>query len=96
MQGPQGVQGPSGGFDRNKVTFRVTPDIAIPAGSLTGNLSAFCAAGELAISGGYFTNTGFAYDDRPSGDGTGWVVLIDNFDSSLSGHGNGYVVCARA
>ena len=55
-----------------------------------------CAPGEVAMSGGYFTSTGFAYDDRPSGDGTAWIVLIDNFDSSIAGTGYGYVVCTHA
>ncbi len=68
----------------------------IPAQSVAGNLSVGCAPGEVAMAGGYFTSIGFAYDDRPSGTGTAWIVLIDNFDSTVSGEGYGYVVCTHA
>ena len=78
------------------MVFRRGPDTYIPPNSVTGNLSVACAPGEVAMSGGYFTNTGFAYDDRPSGDGAAWIVLIDNFDSGIGGQGYGYVVCTHA
>jgi hypothetical protein len=60
-----------------------------------GTLSVYCAAGEVALSGGYFSSTGSAFADRPAG-ATGWTVLIDNYDSPINGTGRGYVICAHA
>jgi len=67
----------------------------IPAASVAGNLSVGCAAGERAIAGGYFTDIGFPYSNHISIDGTGWIILIDNFDGSIPGKGVGYVTCVR-
>jgi hypothetical protein len=94
--GPQGPQGPAGGFDPTKIVFRVGPDTTIPAASVSGDLSVGCAPGEVALSGGYFASMGFPYSMHVASTGTGWIILIDNFDGSIPGRGQGYVVCGHA
>jgi hypothetical protein len=97
-QGPPGAQGPpgiAGGFDPNKVTHRVGPTTTVFGGSVYNSLSVACSAGEIAISGGFFSSIGYAYSDHVGADGRSWIVLIDAWDSSINGSGNGYVSCAR-
>jgi hypothetical protein len=48
------------------------------------------------MAGGWSSDVGYAYVNRPSGDGTSWQVLIDNYDWPINGSGNGYVVCTHA
>jgi hypothetical protein len=74
--------------------IRVLEDVTIPANSASGSLSVACGSGEFAISGGFFSNTGFAYSDHIAPSASGWIVLIDNFGLSV-GQGDGYVVCVR-
>jgi hypothetical protein len=94
-QGAEGVQGPVGGFDPSKIVERVGPATTIFAGSVSNSLSAACAPGEVALSGGYSTSTGFAYDDRPGSDGGSWIVLIDASAETVNGLGYGYIVCGH-
>ena len=94
-RGPAGPAGPTGGFDPTKIVARAGPQTVIPAASVMGDLSVGCAPGEIALSGGYFSDSGFAYADRPSNTVTGWIVLIDNFDSPIAGMGQGFVICGH-
>jgi hypothetical protein len=73
----------------------VGPATTIFAGSVSNSLSGACAPGEVALSGGYSTSTGFAYDDRPGSDGVSWIVLIDASAETVNGLGYGYIVCGH-
>jgi hypothetical protein len=93
--GPAGPTGATGGFSPSKIVLRIGSNVPITGGSVANSVSVGCAAGEVALSGGYFTDSGFAYADHPNDTATGWVILIDA-SGDVSGSGRGYVVCGHA
>jgi hypothetical protein len=99
-QGPQGPQGPAGAagangtFDPAKVTVRQGPTTTIAANDTTA-LVATCNAGETAISGGWFADTGIAFLEAIDAAKTKYTVGIDNLGTgTMAGSGAAIVVCA--
>lgn len=55
-----------------------------------------CDSGQKAIGGGFDSNGALiTLDSRPSSDGGGWTVYVQNLDSSRGASGNVYAVCLR-
>ena len=93
-QGPAGAAGANGTFDPAKVTVRQGPATTVPANDLA-TLVATCNAGETAISGGWFADTGIAYLEAIDAAKTKYTVGIDNLGAgTIAGSGSAIVVCA--
>lgn len=88
-QGPKGDPGPSALSAANMVIAHMV----IGAGQINGG-SVGCPSGQRVISGGYFTDSGFAFSDHPSADRNGWTILIDNTDYTTTADLDGYAICA--
>jgi hypothetical protein len=94
VPGPTGPPGPAGAIDASRITRRIGPTVNIAANANQVNLSVVCAASEVAIAGGFQSDVGAVYISRPSSNGLGWDVFLDNQDYP-AGTGNGFVVCVR-
>lgn len=93
--GPGGSPGPAGGFDPAKVTVRVSPEVAVPPNALR-DAQADCAAGEVAVAGGFVATSGQVWRSRPTDDGRGWLVGVDSFQVRVAnGAVRAYAICSR-
>jgi hypothetical protein len=60
------------------------------------DFSAACPGGAKAIAGGYTSpNAVLEWDTRPTGDGNGWTLFLDNVSATLSATGTVYAICLR-
>jgi hypothetical protein len=93
--GPAGPAGPAGAFDLNKISRVVGAETAVPPGQL-GSAVVTCPAGHKVVGGGFAT-AGFdqtIFASAPSIDGTSWVVLLDNFNATVTTlTGAAYALC---
>ena len=79
--GPQGAAGPAGPAGPTVVGQITQVDVTFQTGpGAINSASAVCPAGQRIISGGYFTDAGFAFIDKTY-DRVSWSVGIDNSDS---------------
>jgi hypothetical protein len=56
-----------------------------------------CDLGQKAIGGGWeeVTTTTASFDDRPSADGTGWRIALENLSATTSANGTAFAVCLK-
>jgi hypothetical protein len=90
--GATGARGADGGFDPNKVTLRQDEQKSIPAGALE-TLTATCASGERAISGGWIGATGATFTALPLPASGTYQVTIENYEP-YAFTASVYAVCA--
>jgi hypothetical protein len=97
--GPAGVTGLAGlpgGFDPAKVTYVTGSSVYLgvyPDPSYTQTATAMCPAGSRVVGGGYFASITQPAASMPSGDGSGWVAILQN-ESSIPITGWAYAACA--
>jgi hypothetical protein len=89
-QGPAGATGVAGGFNPAKVSYVQGPTTYISPGQ-TLAITAFCPAGTIGISGGYFNSLAYVAGTVPGTNGYG--VVMDN-TSSISIDVYAFAVCA--
>lgn len=53
-------------------------NVTVPAGSSTGEASAYCPAGRVVLGGGGYASAGVLYSSDESQNGHGWTVQLDN------------------
>ena len=58
-------------------------------------MTANCPSGQRVVSGGYDSDSGYAFIDKTYS-GTGWTVGIDNFDRSTTADVEVTALCAPA
>lgn len=91
--GPQGAQGPAGPANLSPLT-RVGATKTVAAGAIDGG-TVNCPAGQRVVSGGFFTDSnGAVFAFSSTADRTGWVVAVDNSNSSVTAELDGYAFCA--
>jgi hypothetical protein len=95
-QGPQGPQGPAGPSALSAITVQ-PGGLTVAAGDVDGG-TIFCPAGQRVISGGYvaIAADGEVFASIATDDRTGWILLLDNFDSPVEGELDGEAYCAAA
>jgi hypothetical protein len=55
-----------------------------------------CDSGQRAIGGGFDSNGPvISFDTRPTSDGAGWAVFVQNLSSTQAAAGSVYAVCLR-
>jgi hypothetical protein len=55
-----------------------------------------CDSGQRAVGGGFDSNGPvISLDTRPTSDGAGWAVFVQNLHTSQGASGNVYAVCLR-
>jgi len=78
------------------VTVKSSPWSIAPDGY--ADVAVMCDAGQKAIGGGYDDPAAYAHawDTRPTGDGTGWRVIIDvSKEAPSQQNGTIYAICMR-
>jgi hypothetical protein len=95
-QGAQGPQGPAGPSALSAMTVQ-SGGLTVAAGDVDGG-TIFCPPGQRVISGGYvaIAADGEVFASIATDDRTGWILLLDNFDSALEGELDGEAYCAAA
>jgi hypothetical protein len=74
--GPQGRKGDPGPSATSGLTTQ-TGSLVVASGGIDGG-TVYCASGQRAVSGGFYSDGGFVYISRPSPDRSGWQVALDN------------------
>lgn len=95
-QGAQGPQGPAGPSALSAITVQ-SGGLTVAANDVDGG-TIFCPAGQRVISGGYVSIAadGEVFASIATDDRTGWILLLDNFDSLVEGELDGEAYCAAA
>jgi hypothetical protein len=93
-QGLQGPQGPAGPSALSAITVQ-SGGLTVAAGDVDGGTIS-CPAGQRVISGGYvaIAADGEVFASIATDDRTGWILLLDNVDSSVPGELDGEAYCA--
>ncbi|HET8952163.1 MAG TPA: hypothetical protein VFN44_16705 [Solirubrobacteraceae bacterium] len=92
--GPAGPQGPAGPAAVSAVTVQ-SGGMTVPAGAVDGG-TVSCPAGQRAIGGGFFSDSGIVFSSIATDDRSGWIVAVDNSDYAVPAELSGEVYCATA
>jgi hypothetical protein len=94
--GPQGPHGPAGPSALSAITVQ-PGGLTVAANDADGG-TIFCPPGQRVISGGYvaISADGEVFASIANPDRTGWILLLDNLDSSVPGELDGEAYCAAA
>jgi hypothetical protein len=93
--GPQGAAGPAGPGTTGVITAVTGSGSTIPPGKI-GGAAMFCPVDQRAISGGWYSDSGYATRSRPTSDNKGWEITIDNSGSAVTANLTIYLSCVDA
>lgn len=94
-QGPQGAQGPAGPSAISAISTQRGGTTVAPFDADGGII--YCPAGQKVISGGFtaISADGEVFVSQATSDRSGWMLLLDNLESSVSGELDGEAYCAE-